>query len=348
MSASSCGTKNKKGEARVTQMTGKRLSRIDVMRGIAILLVVLGHSVGTLKDPVNRFVLSFHMPLFFFISGMVAKSGGSDGAVLPFGKYLLKKMRVLLIPQGTLFLLDTAFDIALEHKAVTAGLILENLFGWFLWVLFYVSIVFWLLDRTGLLKKRWISLLIALIPAVLTQIFPIKTVVHIETLPMALLFYLAGHYIRPAVEKDAPPRAKFRSIWVAALPIIVIISRANSPVTMYSNTYGDLVLFFAGAALGIWCVYEISAGLGDNAVLRWFGVNSVIVYIFHARMLNVLHGVGKAIFPALEKANYSYPAYFYYFLIVCVLFVPIVYISNHWVAFLFGKKNIRRKKGEAK
>ncbi len=42
----------------------KRVAFLDVMKGIGILLVCLGHSVSTMAHPLNMFVLSFHMPLF--------------------------------------------------------------------------------------------------------------------------------------------------------------------------------------------------------------------------------------------------------------------------------------------
>lgn len=46
-----------------------RIDEIDVMRGIGILLVVIGHvfPVGT---KTHAFIYGFHMPLFFIISGM--------------------------------------------------------------------------------------------------------------------------------------------------------------------------------------------------------------------------------------------------------------------------------------
>ena len=50
-----------------------RIKWIDSMRGIAMLFVVLGHCAGRLDDPVNRAILSFHMPLFFVISGLCIK-----------------------------------------------------------------------------------------------------------------------------------------------------------------------------------------------------------------------------------------------------------------------------------
>ena len=47
-----------------------RNSSIDVAKGIAIILVVLGHSIAEPTVPLNKFILSFHMPLFFFLSGI--------------------------------------------------------------------------------------------------------------------------------------------------------------------------------------------------------------------------------------------------------------------------------------
>ena len=54
----------------------KRIEWIDSARGIAILFVVLGHCIGNIEDPVNKFILAFHMPLFFFLSGLCAKCKG--------------------------------------------------------------------------------------------------------------------------------------------------------------------------------------------------------------------------------------------------------------------------------
>ena len=62
-----------------------RFVEIDVMKGIAIMLVVLGHVLAWFYDdflvridsmPYNEIVLwkyiySFHMPLFMFVSGFV-------------------------------------------------------------------------------------------------------------------------------------------------------------------------------------------------------------------------------------------------------------------------------------
>ncbi len=49
-----------------------RVDEIDVAKGIGILLVILGHIVPE-NTYLRTIIYSFHMPLFFFLSGLVAK-----------------------------------------------------------------------------------------------------------------------------------------------------------------------------------------------------------------------------------------------------------------------------------
>ena len=47
----------------------KRVEYIDIAKGIALFLVVWGHLVPD-DSTVFRIIFSFHMPLFFILSGM--------------------------------------------------------------------------------------------------------------------------------------------------------------------------------------------------------------------------------------------------------------------------------------
>lgn len=55
-----------------------RIQYIDRLKGIAILLVVMGHiplfCYHTGIECMDRFIGSFHMPLFMFLSGLVTKT----------------------------------------------------------------------------------------------------------------------------------------------------------------------------------------------------------------------------------------------------------------------------------
>jgi len=117
---------------------------MDVLRGLAILLVVLGH-MTQFCDPdfdhniVFRIIYSFHMPLFFFISGYVINLPRLKSGM---GSYIWKRTLRLAIPflAWTFFViywLDgiftrmsfRAFAIQIYHSPDGGGL-------WFLWALF--------------------------------------------------------------------------------------------------------------------------------------------------------------------------------------------------------------------
>lgn len=57
----------------------ERNKQIDISKGIAIILMILGHSFILTANWTNfffKFVYSFHMPLFIIFSGYYFKIGG--------------------------------------------------------------------------------------------------------------------------------------------------------------------------------------------------------------------------------------------------------------------------------
>lgn len=58
-----------------------RILWVDASRGIAMLLVILGHCIGSLNDPGYKFILSFHMPLFSSYPDIVQKRKSNSGLI---------------------------------------------------------------------------------------------------------------------------------------------------------------------------------------------------------------------------------------------------------------------------
>lgn len=58
----------------------ERIEYIDVAKGITILLVVVGH-VESAPSPLRSLIYSFHMPLFFILSGFFFKKGDVLGTI---------------------------------------------------------------------------------------------------------------------------------------------------------------------------------------------------------------------------------------------------------------------------
>ena len=67
----------------------KRIDFIDVAKGISIICIIIGHlSI----NEINRFVFTFHVPIFFLITGWFIK------AETPDKKFIKKKVTSLLLP----------------------------------------------------------------------------------------------------------------------------------------------------------------------------------------------------------------------------------------------------------
>lgn len=62
-------------------MIGKRIEWIDVSKGIAIILMMIGHYVPY-GSQIRNFIFAFHMPLFFILSGYTFKFLSSKKEIL--------------------------------------------------------------------------------------------------------------------------------------------------------------------------------------------------------------------------------------------------------------------------
>lgn len=78
-------------------MAASRLEWLDVMKGVAILLVVVGHVLNNMQlmhSPVNLWIHQFNMPFFFMLSGFLAWNTNKRSL----WTNLKNKARSLLIP----------------------------------------------------------------------------------------------------------------------------------------------------------------------------------------------------------------------------------------------------------
>ncbi|WP_261379745.1 acyltransferase family protein [Bacillus licheniformis] len=107
----------------------KRIEWIDVSKGVGIILVVLGHTPT--PDWLKTFIFAFHMPLFFFLSGLVYHDGN-----MTFTSFLLKKIKTLLLPYFIFSVLAYLFWVLVESilrsPAVRMSTRLYRLKGFFI------------------------------------------------------------------------------------------------------------------------------------------------------------------------------------------------------------------------
>lgn len=95
----------------VSQIAPKRLEYVDLLKGFAIFLMVMGHFLSwqwggaSVSAPhsnnvtiVRDFIYSFHMPLFFFLSGYVFNMSMKSWKILDLYNAIYKRFIQLIIP----------------------------------------------------------------------------------------------------------------------------------------------------------------------------------------------------------------------------------------------------------
>lgn len=71
----------------------KRSVEIDLVKGLAIILMVIGHT----ETPAQNFIYLFHMAVFFMASGYLYQESASD-SIVSASKYVIRKMKRLWVP----------------------------------------------------------------------------------------------------------------------------------------------------------------------------------------------------------------------------------------------------------
>lgn len=119
----------------------KRISYIDALKGLAIILVVCGHiaekSMGMDNTPFNRMYGSFHMPLFIFLSGLFAYKGMEQITGKGILNFLQKKAVRILLP---FMIVGGFYSVIVSHDALAVYLGTSGGY-WFLPALFYCMVL---------------------------------------------------------------------------------------------------------------------------------------------------------------------------------------------------------------
>lgn len=147
----------------------QRIQSIDILKLFAMFLVIWGHCVqflltsDYLDEPAFVYIYSFHLPLFFMISGLFVHSQPLRARTC--GEQLLVKARQLLLPCLAWGLLMSASNLAqsLLSDAPSANTLFDTLRNnfWFLKSLF-VCFLLWYASIT-LLRRRWLAVLVSLL-----------------------------------------------------------------------------------------------------------------------------------------------------------------------------------------
>lgn len=141
-------------------MIKQRDIAIDILKGIGMLLVIIGHS-GCIW-PFYPAIYAFHMPLFFIVSGLFFSTKNTiwEVAIIESKRLILNYLYICIISIFFLFLLQGNYMVF--AKSVLLGTTISNDFNvrlgpvWFLLALFWCRIIYRVLAECVSLQLRTI------------------------------------------------------------------------------------------------------------------------------------------------------------------------------------------------
>ena len=182
-----------------------RVAYIDIYRGIAILLMVMGH-VDFGKE-FDHYIHAFHMPMWFFISGFFFKDKGNR--VSEFLKIKAKKIFVPYVIFGLFhYLLAVLFidsSRGLFHEEYIKTYLLTNYAGfpitgifWFLTCIFIVEFIFLYVRRCvkSEVELAFTMLVLSLFGILWSKYSPVRMPWTADTALVALFFYYCGYIVK--------------------------------------------------------------------------------------------------------------------------------------------------------
>ncbi len=278
----------------------ERINWVDVARGIGVLLVIYGH--GLAVTPLRFIIYSFHMPLFFFLSGLVFHKRKNE-------KYLtvLKKdFKRILIPyfifaaiSFTLWLSNIPLDrirwdlvfnqiIGIFYGSGNNGYLAINIVLWFLPCLFIVKQMFWFISRLDIKLIIPVLFLFSALGYYFHVFLPnLKLPFGFESALTGVVFFGLGYMWNFIPDKYNQKFKKYTLVFILILIVSTItfslinFNLHNHQVDLRLNRINNYFLFYMSALSGILTVILLSMKLNKNKILEYFGRNSLLLFVWH-------------------------------------------------------------------
>ncbi|WP_341677880.1 acyltransferase family protein [Niveibacterium sp. SC-1] len=330
---------------------------MDRIKAIGIVLVVLGHAPGF--DPrVTTFIYSFHMPLFFFVSGYVLSRARLDE---PWWSYVRGRAGALLPPYVLFFVPSYAYWLLARNQGSHAGA--QGILPWYDPLIglllgygpaLYVNTALWffcgLLVSLALyhaICKRFgagVALLVcALIAQAAVLVFPLRGVRLIwcmENACVAAFFVALGQWCASRhLDLKAAQHPKVSiPVLALALTATVVLCLINGRTDLNKLEFGLFpALYLPNAVVGIVTVALLARLMTDNRALAWLSANTLIIFPSHLLMFNVFTAVGVLVFglPLDFKASSAWFGVIYA-AAALLLSVPLAYALAKILPSVFG------------
>lgn len=316
-----------------------RDNRLDTIKGVLIILVVLGHLVetcgtGMINSGFRTFIYTFHMPLFILLSGYLTRIKEDTSG---FWLGLLNIGIPLIIFQ----IINTILLLVFHQHVGLTMLIVPH---WTLWYL--LSLVFWRImlqfSPKSLLSRPILYLSIAFTVSVVCGLMPMGggRLLSIQRTFNFFPFLLYGYYMRQG-NVPSKPWNNYLSYGFMCLALLLIAFRlypeSSDLLLSGADHYG--ISQIPSKVYLLICSFVTSLSffniMKENKVLSVIGKDSLLYYLYHGIII-------RFAFQPLV-AHYGLPQSFPFMLIYCVIIVSMIYVMSRvnvfrWLCNPLAKK----------
>ena len=329
-------------------MVQKRIEWIDVAKGLGIILVIIGHC-AMLGGTLHNWIFSFHMPLFFILSGMFVYK---EKIIV----YVKKKFKTLIIPYIVFSVIGFGFTVLIptwRDNLTWKGIAKDIYFAnpdyinissiWFLSCLFITSVLLQVILRLHIATSIMVIVLTYVAGIVfsgygtrLPLILQGRLPVNIDVALVALLFMALGYYGKNLIHKMADRIVERpKSVCVIYAFFLFVISLGlsilNHRVNLHGLTFNNPILYLIESIVGSMFIIAISCLVCKFEWIKswiiWLGKHSLVILGIQALAIRIY----ILLINEIEQKNYEL-----YFLpqrhaIISSVFVTFVSITCAWI-----------------
>lgn len=323
-----------------------RLKYIDIVKGIAIFLVVLGHTI----EPggfVAKSIFSFHMPLFFIIAGYLFNFEKYDHNFREFFRGRIFRLLFPYFVSAFLFFMIYLLYESPKPFIYTPFYVVEDIFKsifisclygvgainsfnitpigplWFLPALFCAEMLFYLFNKLSNLLNIWFRVILFSVISYIGILIGQKIFLpwNIDIALAAMIFVFIGYELRKnkILERFSEYRNQILYYCViSAICLLWFFMSKNSFLSMNDRQYNNYIYAYIAAISASFVIFSICYKIQNLKILSFInnkfsfiGAETLIILVMHSKVIHYT--------PVLSCLRYNDFIFAIYVVLFCLM-----------------------------
>lgn len=297
-------------------LSKKRLDYLDLAKGIGILIVMLGHfpvnGEPHISQQLYNFIFSFHMPLFFIITGIIF-GYSRKWEKQTFKELFIKKLKTIIYPYFMLSVIALAlqalemfflhFGSPFDLKVTVIRTLTFRGYNalWYLPALFFTEILFFALEKLRINRFIFVAVTPVVTSLLAVYVYPVVWPMGYESIFgdifhlvflysvrafLTCVFIYAGFFAYKLLSSDTLDKHPVIVFSVGLLLLIadIVLFRFNSAVNVCLLQIGNPFLYYLCSFSGSFAVILMCRAFPIKLrFISFIGMNSLVIMATHNR-----------------------------------------------------------------